>query len=73
MSRKQKTTDYDIFVNLSTTKTKIAEQLFDNTEQVLGKIKLLGVKREQNPSKLKLAKRKVSVLSYFYACDFVTS
>ena len=42
-------TTYDIFVNFSAIKTKIAEKLVDDTEQVLGKTKHLGVKREQNP------------------------
>ena len=38
----------DIFANPSAIKTKIAEKLVDDAEQVLGKIKHLGVKREQN-------------------------
>ena len=42
-------TTYDIFVNPSAIKTKIAEKLVDDTEQVLGKTKHLSVKREQNP------------------------
>ena len=43
-------TTNDIFVNPSTTRTKIAQQLVDDTRQVWGKTKLLHVKREQNPS-----------------------
>ena len=39
----------DIFLNPSAIKTKIAGKLVDDTEQVSGKTKLLGVKREQNP------------------------
>ena len=42
-------TNYDIFVNSSAIGTKIAGKLVDDTEQVSGKTKLLGVKREQNP------------------------
>ena len=42
-------TTNDIFVNPSAIKTKIAGKLVDDTEQVSGKTKLLGVKREQNP------------------------
>ena len=42
-------TKNDIFVNPSAIKTKIAGQLVDDTEQIPGKTKLLGVKREQNP------------------------
>ena len=42
-------TTNDIFVNSSAIKTKIAGKLVDNTEQVSGKTKLLGVKCEQNP------------------------
>ena len=38
----------DIFVNPRAIKIKIAGKLVDATEQVLGKRKLLGVKREQN-------------------------
>ena len=38
----------DIFVNPCEIKKKIAGKLVDDTEQVSGKIKLLGVKREQN-------------------------
>ena len=41
-------TTNDIFVNLSAIKTKNAGKLVDDTEQVSGKTKLLGVKREQN-------------------------
>ena len=44
-------TTNDIFVNPSAIKTKIAGKLIDDTEQVLSKRKLLGVKREQNPHK----------------------
>ena len=67
-------TTNDIFVNPSTIKTKNAGKLVDDTEQVSGKTKLLGVKREQNPSRLKLRKdRKVPILGYIYACNFVTS
>ena len=42
-------TTNDIFVNRSAIKTKIAGKLVNDAEQVLGKTKLLGVKREQNP------------------------
>ena len=42
-------TTNNIFVNLSAIKTKIARKLVDDTEQISGKTKLLGVKREQNP------------------------
>ena len=42
-------TTNDIFVNPSAIKTKITRKLVDNTEQILGKTKLLGVKRERNP------------------------
>ena len=42
-------TTYDIFVNPSAITTKIAGKLVDDTEQVSGKTKLFGVKREQNP------------------------
>ena len=44
-------TTIDIFVSPSAIKTKIAGKLIDDTEQVLSKRKLLGVKREQNPHK----------------------
>ena len=44
-------TTYDIFLNPSAIKTKIAGKLVDNTDQVSGKTKLLGVKREQKPHK----------------------
>ena len=55
-------------------KKKIAGKLVDDTEQVSGTRKLLGVKREQNPPQLKLPKeRNIPILSYFYACDFMTS
>ena len=67
-------TTNDIFVNPGAIKKKIARKLVDDTEQVSGKKKLLGVKRDQNPPKLELAKkRKVPILNYFYACDFVMS
>ena len=67
-------TTNDIFVNPSAIKTKIAGTLVDDTEQVSRKTKLLGVKREQNPPKLKLPKeQKVPILGYIYACNFVTS
>ena len=67
-------TTNDIFVNPTAIKTKNAGKLVDDTEQVLGKTKLLGVKREQNPPWLKLPKeRKVPILGYIYACNFVTS
>ena len=66
-------TTYDIFVNSSAIKMKIAGKLVDDTEQVSGKTKLLGVKREQNLPWLKLMKeRKLSILGHSYACDFVT-
>ena len=42
-------TTNDIFVNLSAIKTKIAGKPVDDTEQISGKTKLLGVKRKQNP------------------------
>ena len=42
-------TTNDIFVNPSPIKKKIAGNLDDNTEQVSGSTKLLGVKRKQNP------------------------
>ena len=67
-------TTNDFFVNPSAIETKIAGKLVDDTEQVSGKTKLLGVKREQNPSLLKLPKeQKVPILRYIYACNFVTS
>ena len=54
-----------IFVNLSTIKTKIAGKVVDDTKQVSGKTKVLGVKCEQNPPSLKLPKeRKVPILDY---------
>ena len=40
---------FNIFVNPSAIETKIAGKLVDDTEQVSGETKLLGVKREQNP------------------------
>ena len=43
-------TTNDVFVNPSAIKTKIVGKVVDDAEQVLGKTKLLGVKREQNPS-----------------------
>ena len=43
-------TTYDIFLNSSAIKMKIAGKQVEDTEQVSGKTKLLGVKREQNPS-----------------------
>ena len=43
-------TTNDIFLNPSAIKMKIAGILIDNTQQVSGKTKLLGVEREQNPS-----------------------
>ena len=42
-------TTNDIFVNPSAIKTKYAGKLVDDTEQVSGKAKPLGVKREQTP------------------------
>ena len=42
-------TNNDIFVNPLVIKTKIAGKLVDDTEQISGKTKQLGVKREQNP------------------------
>ena len=39
----------DILVNPSAIKTKLAGKLVDDTEQISGKTKLLGVKHEQNP------------------------
>ena len=42
-------TNNDISVNPLVIKTKIAGKLDDDTEQISGKTKLLGVKREQNP------------------------
>ena len=42
-------TTNDIFVNPPAIKTKNAGKLVDDTEQVSGKTKLLGVKREQTP------------------------
>ena len=42
-------TNNDIFVNPSVIKTKIAGKPVDDTEQISGRTKLLGVKREQNP------------------------
>ena len=42
-------TTNDVFVNPSAIKTKIAGKPIDETEQVSGKAKLLGVKRVQNP------------------------
>ena len=68
-------TTNDIFVNPSAIKTNITGKLIDDTEQVSGKKKKLsGVKREQNPPYLKLPKeRKVLVLGYIYACNFVTN
>ena len=42
-------TNNDIFVNPAGIKTKIAGKLVDDIEQISGKTKLLGVKREQNP------------------------
>ena len=50
-------TNNDIFVNPSVIKTKIAGKLVDDTEQISGKTKLLGVKREQNPLITKVIKR----------------
>ena len=41
-------TTNDIFVNPSAIKTKIAGKLVDDTEEILGKTKLLDVKRERN-------------------------
>ena len=41
-------TTNDIFVNPSAIKTKIAGKLVDDTEEILGKTKLLAVKRERN-------------------------
>ena len=50
-------TTNDIFVNPSSIKTKIAGKLVDDIEQVLGKPKLFGVKRKQNPPITKVTKR----------------
>ena len=67
-------TTNDIFVNPSAIKTKIAGKLVDDTEEIPGKTKLLGVKRERNPPQLKLPKeQKVPILGYIYASDFVAS
>ena len=44
---------------------KIARKLVDDTEQVLGKTKLLGIKREQNPHKGQ--NRRAS-----FFCNFIT-
>ena len=41
-------TTNDIFVNPSAIKTKIAGKLVDDTDEILGKTKLLDVKRERN-------------------------
>ena len=50
-------TTNDIFVNPSAINTKIAGKLLDDTEQVSGKTKLLGVKHEQNPPITKVTER----------------
>ena len=42
-------TTNDIFVNSEAIEMKIAGKLVDDTEQVSGKTKLLGVKRELTP------------------------
>ena len=42
-------TKNNISVNPLVIKTKVAGKLVDDTEQILGKTKLLGVKRKQNP------------------------
>ena len=47
----------DIFVNPLVIITKIAGKLVDDTEQIPGKTKLLGVKREQKPPITKAIKR----------------
>ena len=46
----------NIFVNPSAIQTKIAGKLGNNTEQVSGKTKLLGVKHEQNTKVTERAK-----------------
>ena len=67
-------TTNNIFMISSAIETKIEGKLVDDTEQVLGKTKLLGVKREQNPPQLTLPKKqKVPILDYIYACNFVMS
>ena len=42
-------TTNDIFLNPSAIETKAAGKLVDDIEQLSGKTKLLGVKREKNP------------------------
>ena len=43
-------TTNDVFQSPKAIKKKIAGKLVDDIEQVLGKRKLLGVEREQNPT-----------------------
>ena len=67
-------TTNDIFVNPWTIKTKIAERLFDDTEQVWGKTKLLGVKRKQNPRNQSHRKNEKSNFRLFlrlWVCDVI--
>ena len=68
-------TNNDIFVNPSVIKTKIAGKLVDDTEQISGKTKLLGVKREQNPLITKVIKRTKSsnfgLYLRFWLCDVI--
>ena len=43
-------TTNDVFINLRANRMKSAERLDDNSKQISGKTKLLGVKRDQPPS-----------------------
>ena len=59
-------TTNNIFVNPSAIETKIAGKLVDDTEQILGETKLLGVKREQNPPTTKVTEKAKSSNFRFY-------
>ena len=50
-------TTNDIFVNPSPIKTKIAGKLVDDTKQVSGKTKLLGVQARAKPHTTKVTER----------------
>ena len=67
-------TTNDIFVNPRAIKKKNVGKLADDTEQVSEKKKTVGCQTRANPPLLKSRKeRKVPILCYFFAFDFVTS
>ena len=67
------TTNTNSFVNVSEIKSKIAGQLFDDTQQVSGKTKLLDGKRKQSPiTEVNERTKSSNFRLLVYVCDFET-